>query len=78
MKTILKIPVSFKTYADFECNLRDAEIYEGFYVKKISRLQSLLFLFMIGLLSQLLFIEVKKLLMNLLKQYLRIINIAEK
>ena len=27
-------PVSFKFYADFECNLRDIESYEGFYAKK--------------------------------------------
>ena len=33
---------------------------------------------MINLLSQLLFIEVKMLLMNLLKQFLRNINIAKK
>ena len=24
-----QLPVPFKTYADFECNLRDVEIYEG-------------------------------------------------
>ena len=27
-------PLPFKIYADFECNLRDAEIYEGSYTKK--------------------------------------------
>ena len=37
-----------------------------------------LFVLMIGLLSQLLFIEVKMQLMNLLKQFLRSINIAKK
>ena len=37
-----------------------------------------LFVLTIGLLSQLLFIEVKMLLMNLLKQSLKNINIAEK
>ena len=37
-----------------------------------------LFVLMIGLLSQLLFIEVKMLLMNLLKQFLRSISTAEK
>ena len=36
------------------------------------------FVLMIGLLSQLLFIEMKMQLMNLLKQFLRSINIAEK
>ena len=31
-----QLPVSFKIYADFECNLRDFEIYEGSYTKKLS------------------------------------------
>ena len=29
-----QLQVPFKTYADFECNLRDVEIYEGSYTKK--------------------------------------------
>ena len=29
-----QILVSFKMYADFECNLRGVESYEGFYKKK--------------------------------------------
>ena len=29
-----KLSVAFKVYADFECNLRDVEIYEGSYTKK--------------------------------------------
>ena len=29
-----QLPVSFKIYADFECNLRNVEIYEGSYTKK--------------------------------------------
>ena len=29
-----QIPVPFKIYADFECNLRDLESYEGYYTKK--------------------------------------------
>ena len=28
-----QIPVPFKIYADFECNLRDVECYEGSYAK---------------------------------------------
>ena len=37
-KNYLKqIPVPFKIYADFESNLKDVEIYEGLYSKKISR-----------------------------------------
>ena len=29
-----QLPVPLKIYADFECNLRDGEIYEGSYTKK--------------------------------------------
>ena len=29
-----QIPVPFKTYADFECNLKSVESYKGFYSKK--------------------------------------------
>ena len=29
-----QIPVSFKIYADFECNLKAVECYEGCYTKK--------------------------------------------
>ena len=36
-----QIPVPFKTYADFECNLEGVESYEGSYTKKISRSRSL-------------------------------------
>ena len=31
---IKQMPVSFKIYADFECTLKRAENYEGFYTKK--------------------------------------------
>ena len=31
-----QMPVPFKVYADFECNLKSAEVYEGSYTKKIS------------------------------------------
>ena len=76
-------PVPFKIYADFECNLRDVETYEGSYPKNIMNMFLVvllikLFTLMIGLLSQLLFIEVNILLMNLLNQFLKNINIAEK
>ena len=78
-----QIPVPFKIYADFECNLKSVECDEGSYTKniKITFLVVLLiklFVLMIGLLSQLLFIEVKMQLMNLLKQFLKSINIANK
>ena len=36
-----QIPVLFKIYADFECNLKSVESYKGFYSKKISRSRSL-------------------------------------
>ena len=79
-----QVPVSFKIYADFECNFRDVESYEGFYTKNIKIkflvvLLMKLFVLMIDLLSQLLFIEVMKMqLMNLLKQFWRSIYIAKK
>ena len=77
------LPVPFKIYAGFECNSRDIEIYEGSYTKNIMSMFLVvllikLFVLMIGLLSQLLFIEVNMLLMNLLNQFLKSINIAEK
>ena len=66
-----------------ECNLRGVECYEGSYTKniKITFLVIFiikLFVLMISLLSQLLFIEAKMLLMNLLKQFSRSTNIAKK
>ena len=62
-----KIPVPFKIYADFECNLKSAEIYEGSYTKHIKMmflvvLITKLFTLMIDLVNQLLFLEVKTLL----------------
>ena len=66
-----QLPVLFKFYDDFEFNLRDVEIYEGSYTKK-------LFVLMIDLVSQLLFLEVKMLLMNLSKQFLNITGTAKK
>ena len=78
-----QIPVPVKIYSYFECNLRGVESCEGSYTKniKIGFLVVLLinlFALIIGLLKQLLFIEVKILLMNLLNLFLRSINIAEK
>ena len=35
-----QIPVPFKIYADFECNLESVESYEGSYTHKISRSHS--------------------------------------
>ena len=78
-----QMPVPFKMYTDFECNLRGVESYEGSYTKNIKTTFLLvllikLFVLMIGLANELLFIEVKMLLVNLLKQLLRSINIAKK
>ena len=78
-----QIPVPFKIYADFECNLRGVESYEGSYTKNIKItllvvLLTKLFPLMIGLLSHLSFLEVKMLLMNLLKQFVRSISTAKK
>ena len=77
------MPVPFKIHHDFLCNLKGVESYESSYTKNIKItflvvLLKKLFVLMTDLLSQLLFIEVKVQLMNLLKQFLRSINIAEK
>ena len=78
-----QISVPFKIYADFKCNLRGVENYKGCYTKNIKitlLVVSLtkLFVFIIGLLNQLLFLEVKMQLMNLLKQFLKSISTAKK
>ena len=67
-----QIPLSFKVYADFDCNLKRVESYEGSYTKNIKItflvvLRTKFFASMISLVSQLLFLEVQMLLMNLLK-----------
>ena len=62
--------VPFKIYTDFECNLKGVECYEGFSIKKKIKITfiivflTMLLILMIGLLSQLLFIEAKMKLMN--------------
>ena len=78
-----QIPIPLKIYADFECNLRGVESYEGPYTKKYQYhvlfiLLTKLFVLVIRLLSQLLFLEVKMLLMNLSKQFLRSVTTAKK
>ena len=78
-----QLPVPFKIYADFECNLKNVECYEGTYTKNIMCMflvvmLTKLFVLMIDLVSQLLFIEVKILLVNLLKQYLKNVSIVKK
>ena len=78
-----QIPVPFKIYADFECNLDSVESYEGSYSKNIKImflvvLLTNLFVLMINLVSRLLFTEMKMLLTNLLKQFLRSMNAVKK
>ena len=74
-----QIPLPFKIYAGFECDLESVENYEGFYTKdiKIAFLVVLLTnlsVLMIDLVSRLLFLGVKALLINLLKQFLKCLN----
>ena len=77
-----QIPVPFKIYADFECNLKIVESYEGSYSKNIKItflvvLLTSLFVLIIKLVSRLLLLEVKMLLLNLLKQFLRNMSIVK-
>ena len=76
-------PVPFKIYAGFKYNLSDVEIYGGSYTKNIIiiflvTLLIRLSVLMIDLVSRLSFIEVKMLLMNLLKKFLNNISTAKK
>ena len=78
-----QLPVPFKIYADFECNLKSVESYEGSYSKNIKItflvvLLTNLFVLMIDLASQLLFLEAKMLLLNLLSQFLKSISIVKR
>ena len=77
-----QIPVPFKIYADFECNLKSVESYEGSYSKKKKKQKKrflLVFLtnlfgLMINLVSRLLFLGVEMMLIKLLKQFLKSMN----
>ena len=67
-----QLPVPFKIYANFECNLRNVETQKVHTQKNILitflvALLTKLFVLIIDLVSQLSFMEVKMLLMNLLK-----------
>ena len=68
-----QLPVLFKFYANFEWNLRNVEIYMFLVV-----LLTKFFVLIINLVNLLLFIDVKMLLMNLLKQFLKNIRIVKK
>ena len=74
-----QLSVPFKIYSDFECNLQDTEIYEGSCTKNIMIMFLVvmllkLYALIIDLVNQLLFIEIKMLLMNLLEQFLKNIS----
>ena len=78
-----QIPVPFKIYADFECNLESVESYEDFYSEKhqdtlLVVLLTSLFVLMINLVIRLFFLEVKMLRINLLKQFLKSMNAVKK
>ena len=78
-----QIPVPFKIYADFECNFKKLNAMKFLIQKNIRTIFLVvllikLFVLIINLLNQLLYIEVKMQPMNLLKQFLKNINIAKK
>ena len=73
----------FKVYADFECNLKVLKVMKVLTQKSIKItflvvLLTSLFVLMINLVNRLLFLEVKMLLMNLLKQFLKSLNTVKK
>ena len=73
--------VPFKIKSEFECNLESVESYEDSYTKKYQDHVPCSFGYKVAcidLVSQLLFLGEKMLFMNLLKQFLRSINIAKK
>ena len=76
-----QLPVSFKIYADFECHLQDTEIKalarKNIMIMFLAVMRIRLSVLMIDLVSRLLFIKVKMLLMNLLKQFLKNISTAK-
>ena len=80
---VKQIPAPFKFYGNFDCILKSVESYEGFCSKNIKItflvvLLTRLFVLMIDLVSRLLFTEVKMLLINLLKQFLKSMNTVKK
>ena len=74
--------VLMRCNADFECNLKSAEVYaltqKNIKIMFLVVLLKKLFVLMINLVNGLSVIEVKKLLMNLLKQFLKSISTAKK
>ena len=71
-----QIPVPFKIHADVESNLEVVEIYEGSYSKNIKI--TFLVVSLTKFFASCCFLEVKMLLKNLLKRFLRSISAAKK
>ena len=84
LKHVFKqISVLFKIYSDFECILDSVKSHEILAQKNIKITFFVVFLknlfvLMMNLASQLLFLEVKMWLKNLLKQFLKSMNTVEK
>ena len=71
-----QIPVPFKIYADFECNLKSVESYEGSYSKKYQDHVPCSFAYKLvrvddEFIIPIFVLEVNILLLNLLKQFLK-------
>ena len=71
-----QLPVPFKIYANFECNLRDVEIYEGSYTQKYHEHVPCSYAFKVvcnydKFSKSIVVFRGKMLLMNLLKQFLK-------
>ena len=78
-----QIPVPFKTYSGFECNLRGVECYEGSNIKKYQDPIPCSFPYKVVCIDDrftkpIVVYRGEIQLMNLLKQSLKSINIAEK
>ena len=71
-----QIPVPFQIHADVESNLEGVEIYEGSYSKNIKI--TFLVVSLTKFFASCCFLEVKMLLKNLLKRFLRSISAAKK
>ena len=78
-----QMQVPFKIYSDFECTLNSVESYEGYCTKNIRIvflvvLLTNLFVLMMDLVKRLFFTEIKILLINLLKQFLKSMDTVKK
>ena len=77
-----QIPAPFKIYADFQCNLKSAESYEGSYSNKYQDYIPCSFAYKPFCADDkfskpIVFFKVKMLLTNLLKQFLKSMNIVK-